>query len=650
MKRNWSAVFPAIAGLCVISTSGFAQTADDALGEHVVVTASRLGSIRTDLLGSSATVLEPLDLQLRQTEIVSDVLRDVPGVAVSRGGPIGQLTQVRIRGAEANHTLVMIDGIKASDPFFGEFDFATLIADDVARVEVLRGEQSALYGSDAIGGVIQYITATGAEAPGIRGRVEGGSFGTVDGTARAAGVIGALDYAISGAYYHTDGTTDSAAGTRKLRSDIGSLAGKFTYSLADNFRLKAVARYSTLRADNNHQDFNFPAGPTYGSEVDGNGHYKNTALYGLFSGEFEGLEGRWKNALTIQGVDAERNGYGGNFTPASMRSSGDKGQRIKASYVTSLDFGTAEWAQKLTAAVDYERESYRNTDPTGFADTSTHHLTNYGYIGQYDVVFRDRLALGAALRYDENYRFENVFTYHLQASYRFETGFRPHGAVGTGIKAPGIYELYGFTAGPGSYVGNPNLKPEKSEGWEVGFDQALFDRMVVFGVSYFNARLKDEIITNYLPPNLAASPQNATGVSPRDGIETSLSARIGQEWRVDLAYTYLHALEGGQQEVRRAPNIASANVAWRAPDDRYGVNLTVRYNGEQQDLNFTLTGPPRVTLPSYTLVNLGADYRINDMWQVYGRVENLFNAKYQEIYTIRESGVALYAGLRAVLQ
>jgi vitamin B12 transporter len=337
MKPYWIFVFPALAGACVVATPGFSQTtADEALGEAVVVTASRLGGIRTDLLGSSATVLEPLDLQLRQTEIVSDVLRDVPGVAVNRAGPVGQLTQVRIRGAEGNHTLVMIDGIKASDPFFGEFDWATLIADDVVRVEVLRGEQSALYGSDAIGGVVQYITATGADAPGLRARAEGGSFGTADGAVRAAGVVGNLDYALSGAYYHSDGTTDSAAGTRKLRSDVGSLTGKFGYALSENLHINAVIRYSSLRADNNQQDFNSPPGPTYGFEVDGNGHFNNTALYGLLGAEFDGLDGRWKNAVTVQGVDAERDGFGGDFTPPEARSSGDKGRRLKASYVSSL--------------------------------------------------------------------------------------------------------------------------------------------------------------------------------------------------------------------------------------------------------------------------------------------------------------------------
>ena len=618
--------------------------------EHVVVTASRLGAIRTDLLGSSATVLEPLDLQLRQTTILSDVLRDVPGVAVSRAGPIGGFTQVRIRGAESNHTLTLIDGIKASDPFYGEFDFATLLADEVAKVEVLRGEQSALYGSDAIGGVIQYITATGAEAPGIRGRMEGGSFDTIDGSLRAAGVSGGLDYAINAAYYATGGTRDNDFGTRSLASSNGSISGKFLYSLSDDVRLRAIVRYSATRADQNEQDFNFPPGPTFGFQVDSNAHYKDTRVMGLLGAEFSSLDGHWKNDVSVQGVDAKRNGYGGFFFGPDDPSSGDKGQRFRASYVTSFDFGEGSAMQRITGAIDYERETYRNTDPTGFADTSTHGATNYGYVAEYDAVFNDRLALGAAARYDQNYRFENAFTYRLQASYRFDSGLRPHAAYGTGIKAPTIYELYGFTAGPGSFVGNPNLKPEKSEGWEVGFDQTLFGRAAVFGITYFNARLKDEIVVNFLPPTFAASPQNATTDSPREGVETSFSARLGAEWRVDLAYTYLHALENGQQEVRRAPHIASANIAWRNGDGRFGGNLTVRYNGEQEDRNFTLSGPPQVKLPSYTLVNIGADYRINDMWQLYGRVENVLNTGYQEVYTIRSPGIAAYAGLRAYFQ
>ncbi len=638
--------FPSLLIVVCGTLPAMAQT-DNAPPENVVITASRLGGIRSDLLGSSATVLQPVDLEERQIVIVSDVLRDVPGIAVSRTGPVGQFTQVRIRGAESNHTLVLIDGIKAGDPFFGEFQFETLITDDVAKVEVLRGEQSALYGSDAIGGVIHYITATGAEAPGFRARAEGGSFGSANASARYAGVEAGLDYALSVAYSRTDGVPDNPLGTRHLGSEGLNLAGKFSYAIDENFRLQAVARYSSLDADGNQQDFNFPPGATYGFEVDSNGSYKNRTFYGLLGAEFDALDGRWKNAVNVQGLAAERNGYGLNGSPADMRTSGDRGDRLRASYVGALDFGSADFAQKVTGAVDWEREYYQNTDPTGFADTSRRYSDNYGFVGDYDVVIEDRLSLGAAVRYDKNYRFKDALTYRLQASYRFDFGLRPHAAAGSGIKNPGIYELYGYTPGPGSFIGNPNLKPERSDGWEAGLEQTLFEGLAKANVTYFNSTLKDEIFTSFIPPTFAASPQNATTNSTREGVEASVSAKLGEAWRLDLAYTYLHALQNAEQEVRRAPNIASLNLAWRAPQDRYGANLTVRYNGEQTDNNFTLSGPPKVKLPSFTLINLGADYRINDTFQLYGRVDNLLDRKTEEVYTFRGPGRAFYAGIRA---
>jgi vitamin B12 transporter len=638
------------ASAALLAVPAFAQTQSSDLPERVVVSASLLGAVPGDLLTSSVSVLTPLDLELRQTQIVSDVLRDVPGVAVNRGGAVGAFTQVRIRGAEANHTLVLIDGIKASDPFFGEFDFATLIADDVAKVEVLRGEQSALYGSDAIGGVIQYITATGAEAPGLRVRAEGGSFGTFGSTARFAGVSGKFDYAISGAYQRSDGTPDSRFGTRNLGSDNGAISGKFIYAIAENFRIKATARYSATNADVNSQDFNFPAGPTYGFELDDNGSYKNTALYGLLSAEFEGLDDHWRNAVTIQGVDAERNGYGNNFSPADLRTSGDKGRREKATYVTSYDFGTPMLTHKFTGAVDWEREYYQNTDPTGFADTTRRHTDNIGYVGQYDLVFDHRLAVNASGRFDQNYRFEDDFTYHFGASYLFDTGTRLHAATGTGTKAPTIYQLYGFTPGPGGFTSNPNLKPEKSQGWEAGAEQSFLGGMAVASATYFHSTLKDEIDTVFLPPNFDAMPVNLATQSTREGVESGLTFRFGWQWRIDGTYTYLRARENGQPEIRRPENIASLNVSWRAETDRYGANLTVRYNGDQKDFQFTPIGSTPVNMPSYTLVNLGADYRISDMWQFYGRVENLFDSKYEEQFSFRSPGRAFYAGVRATFQ
>jgi vitamin B12 transporter len=165
-----------------------AQKSDD---ETIIVTATRAREgLSRAALGSSVSLLDAQELQERQTRQVADILRDVPGVSVNRTGGFGGQTQLRMRGSESNHTLVLIDGMEANHPFYGEFDFATLIADDVARIEVLRGQQSALYGSDAIGGVVHYITLSGAEAPGVRGRAEYGSFNSWDAAARVADVAG----------------------------------------------------------------------------------------------------------------------------------------------------------------------------------------------------------------------------------------------------------------------------------------------------------------------------------------------------------------------------------------------------------------------------------------------------------------------------
>lgn len=637
-------------GSCAFGTLGLlfctlpcaAQSSDTV--ESVVVTASRLGGLHADMIGSSLSVLNSEDIESRQTQIVSDVLRDIPGVAVSRTGPVGGLTQIRMRGAEGNHTLVMIDGIKASDPYQGEFDFATLIADDVARVEVLRGQQSALYGSDAIGGVINYITASGSDASGVRGKVEGGSFGTIQASLRAAGVEDGFDYAVSGSYFNTDGVPDSRTGVRNLGSTNTVLAGKFSYTLGD-LKLKLVTRLSNTASDINEQDWTYGS-KTYGYEVDGNGSYHNQAQYGLVSAEYDLLEGHWKNALTLQGVNAARNDFGNSGYAADVRSAGDKGQREKFSYVSAFDFTTSDWVHTLTGAIDLEREYYRNTDPSGYAETGLHHNDTMGFVADYNVVYAGRLALGAAVRFDKNYNFKDDTTYHFQASYKFDMGLRLHAAAGSGVKNPGMYELFAYSAG--TFMGNPDLKPEQSQGWEAGFEQSLFASRALIGVTYFSSILQDEIATKYVYTitGYYSTPYNATKSSPQRGIEANITVHLDENWSADIAYTYLHARQDGLQEVRRAPNIGSFNLSWNSDGGDYGANLTVRYNGNQQDYDYTVSPTGRANLKAFTLVNTDGFWKINDTFRLYGRVENLADEKYEEVYTFRAPGRAFYAGVK----
>ncbi len=618
--------------------AGAAQ-ARSASSEEIIVTATRGDKgVPRGQLGSSVSVLSPVDLGLRQTRTVSDILRDVPGVSVSRLGAVGGATNIRMRGSEGNHTLVLIDGMEASDPFYGEFDFATLIADDVARIEVLRGQQSALYGSDAIGGVINYLTVSGAEAPGVRGRIEGGSFGSYGGAARIAGADDRLDYAFSAAYQSTDGTPTSRFGTRHVGAESGAVSGRVVYEAAPHLRLRALARYATTEADVNPQDYDYMS-PTNGYVIDGEGYYRNEALYGLVSGELDLLDGAWTHEATVQGMQGWRDGYDDTLDYAN------EGERLKASYVTAYHFGSDEVRHTLTAAADWKRERFQNTGPGLLPEQGQlREIENTGLVAQYDILVGKSFGAGAAIRHDQNDRFENATTYRLQASYALDFGLRVHAAGGSGIKNPSMTELFGYD--PANYIGNPDLKPERSEGWEAGLEQSFLDGRVRIDATYFDSRLKNEIYTDY-SDYPRATPGNRDTTSTQHGVEVSAQALIGDSWRAFASWTWIDAEENGMEEVRRPSHIGSFNLSYIDVDDRFSATLTVRYNGETDDNNFTNAGGPRVRLSSYTLVNLGGDVRLTDELRLFARVENLFDADYEDVYTYRTPGRAFHAGLKA---
>lgn len=610
----------------------------------VVVTGTRsLDGLRPELSGSSLTVLDEGVLEARQTRIVSDVLRDVPGVAVSRSGAVGGQTQVRLRGAEANQTLVLIDGIEAADPFQGEFDFATLIADDTARIEVLRGQQSAIYGSDAIGGVIHYITASGAEAPGVRGRIEGGSHGTVTAAARAAGVSGKLDYALNAAFSRTNGTPTArkGIGNRRLDADNRQLSAKLGLELSPTIRLKAVGRYSRLEADTNPQDFDFTA-PTYGFVIDGQDDLKSRAFYGLARAEADLLDGRWTHAVTLQGNDTRR----------VSRTAGDptfatRGSKAKAAYDTTFRFDGDKARHSLTGAIDYERERFRNVALFGAPTPVNARRTtdNLGLVAEYGLTVADRIGFGASLRHDDNDRFGDATTYRVRGSLAVLPSLRLRAAAGSGIKAPTNFELFGFD--PATFIGNPDLKPEKSRGWEAGADLALAEGRASLGATWFDSRLRNEIYTAY-SPTFVSSPANRTTRSTQRGVEAFGTARIGRAWRIDLAYTWLDAEENGAREVRRPRHSGSANLAWTAPENRAQATLTMRYNGAVRDSNFTnLPLGPFARLDDFVLVNLAGELALTAGVQLFARVENLADEDYEEVFTYRAPGRTAYAGVRA---
>ena len=598
----------------------------------ILVSASRDGLTQARDFTGSALVITAEQLENRQTRDIADILRDVPGVAVA--GVAGQ-TQIRLRGSEANHVLVLVDGIEVSDAFAGEFDIGTLQAEPGARVEVLRGQQSALYGPDAIGGVIAYESASGRSRPGFSARLEGGTDNTVNGALRYGAYGDSWDAGLSAVVVSTDGQPNARGGVRDIGRDSYTLAGKGSVAVGRNLTLRAAARFIRTEGETNDSDSDRTS-PTFGFIVDSPGTgFTNEAFYALVGARAEVLEGRWTHDLSAQVANVERETFG-----LLGQSSGSEGDRFKASYVSALQVADEH---NLIFAADYEVEGFRNAFAGSGGFTGRREIEQVGLVGEYRYS-SEAFDFSAALRHDFNDLFRDATTFRLGAGYRITDTTRIRAAAGSGVKNPGFFELYGFV--DGRFIGNAALRPEKSTGWEVGLDQALGNSASV-AVTYFDSTLEGEIFTTF--PNFIATPANRTTDSRQRGVEVSLAAQLAEAWSLAAAYSYLDAEENGIEEVRRPQHIASAALTWTAPGDAASATLVVRHNGATGDVAFTDPSfvPVRVRLDDYTLVNLNAQVKLTDGLSAFARVENLLDERYEQVFSFVSPGRSAVVGVEA---
>ena len=598
----------------------------------ILVTASRAPSTYQGNFTGSVSVLTEQDLRQRQVRDIADALRDVPGVAVSS---VAGQTQIRLRGSEANHVLVLVDGIEVSDPFAGEFDTGTLQAEIASRVEIIRGPQSALYGTDSIGGVIAYQSG---RFKGLGGLVEGGTNGTFNAAARLGDFGLGWDASLSATLVSTDGQPNARNGTRDIGRDSYTISGKGSLTVAPGLAVRGGARFIRTEGEFNDQDFN-PLSPTFGLVIDSpDTRFENEAIYALLGASVDALDGAWTHDLSGQIADITRDTFG-PFGPSNS----SKGERLKASYVTAYTFLDR---QSLTFAADWERERFQNTTPGGFAFNGQREIENVGLVGEYRVS-EGAFDASAAIRHDINDRFADATTFRIGAGYAIADKTRLRASIGSGIKNPGFFELFGFV--DGSFIGNEDLTPEKSTGWEVGIDQQFGSARGRLSVTYFNARLEDEIFTTFPAPTFIATPANRDTVSKQQGVELAVNAVLGGGFTLDGAYTFLDAEEDGVEEVRRPDHIASASLNWRDRRDRASANVTVRYNGQAEDLAFTDPSfiPVRVTLEDYVLVNLNARVKLAEGINAFGRVENLLDEQYEQVFSFVSPGRSAVVGIEA---
>ena len=642
--------FATTTSLLALSLAGIAagQSGAQTLELDEIVVSGGLTPLAAQALGRAVTVGSRETLEEEGVVYAVDALRSLPGIAVSRTGNPGGVTTVRLRGNEASHTMVLIDGIEATAPENGTYDFSALLAADIERIEILRGPQSSIFGSNAIGGVISIVTRAATE-PGVErgGSFEAMSDGSVLGSAylRARGERGGISVSAAGQVIEgydvaNDGGDDDGDTnvTFNARGD---------YRLGETFTLGGTLRYVDRVAD--YDQFNFAAPDRGGLVTSSDEEGEQSELAASIFGEASALGGRVEHGPFFSALrsDAVQRLDGRKTTDAT-------GERYVARYQAkiALDAPTLDAANhSLTLAAEWKRETYRHNNPALVFDPSQldeQRRDLYSLIGEYRGFF-EHFDLQAAVRHDFNDDFEDETTYSAAISVPVRAiDARLHASVGTGVQNPTMIDQFGFF--PGQFIGNPDLKPEKSFGWDIGIEKAFWDDRLKLDLTYFNQRLEDEIVTVYPAPDFIATAVNEDGESDRQGVEIAASLAATEALSFDASYTWLDSTApDGAREVRLPRHEGRISAIWGFMEDRGMVRLDGLFVRDLRDSDFTapFVSGNTVKLDNYTVVNVEASCQVRDGVQLYGGVNNLFDEDYEEGYGYAAQGITAFAGLRA---
>src|SRR5256714_7300090 len=639
-KRSWLLAVAVLSAAPFIGraqdAASFALQNSEAESQEIVVSATRIETPINEI-GSSVTLIPAEEIERKQERTLPDVLRTVPGLNVVQTGGPGGKTSLFTRGTNSNHTKVLIDGIDANDPSQdGVFDFGQVVTSDIARVEVLRGPQSSLYGSDALGGVVNIVTKKGEGPPQFHGMLEGGSFETFNQSASLSGSASRFNYAFNVAHVVTDDTPVTPLnllppGRKRINDSYENttLSTKLGLDVTDTLSFSVVGRYTESTLFFTGEDFSFfPSVPAADqSEQDARQLFtRGEARLSLFDGAFKNRfgVGYTNYRTTIQAPDT---GFG--LPPENI----NHGDRLKFDWQGNLE--VAKGHALVRGAEDYEDRlidspiSAENGNAAGFVELQSEILP--------------RLFTAASVRYDNNERFGAKTTWRVAPAYIVpQTNTKLKASYGTGFKAPSLTQL--FVSFPAfNFFANPDLKPEESEGYDVGFEQPLFEDRFRFGATYFH-----NDISNLIGPNATFSSLINVDRATTEGVEAFASAAITDRFEVRVDYTYTDARDDttGLELLRRPRHKASLTASWR-PIDRLSISATVLYVGSQVDGNRSFS-IQRLDAPDYYLVNLAADYDLGRGITVFARIDNLLDRRYENPTGFQRPGFAAYAGMRVV--
>ena len=592
------------------------------LGE-VVITATKTEQYQAEV-GSSTTVITAEEIEERGKMTVVELLRTVPGVSVTQQGSLGSFTQLYLRGAAPGQTMVMIDGVEVKylmEHDGGFFDFAHLTTENIERIEIVRGSQSTLYGSSAMGGVINIITKKGAGKPKFDLSFEGGSHKTFRELLGVSGGTEKIDYSLSASRVDSDGISSAAGGVEDDGCEINNFSSRLDFKMLDDSRLNLTLRYTDA-------EFDIDDGA---NQDDPN----RTAEKEMFVSNLQfdqSLADWWKHKVSCSFLNTERKYKDPSDSVDTTEDSEDwyKGDIKKIEWQHDFfpfDFDT------LTCGFDYkeERGSSYYRSGTWIEKIDRKSLDNRGYYLQNQLKLGERFFTTAGIRVDDYQLFGTENTYRFSSAYLIpETGTRLKANWGTGFRSPSVYQLY-------SSYGDLNLNPEESESYDFGFDQNLFDGTISFGATYFHNDFKQMIGWDWAAWKYANIDKAET-----KGVEIEASFQPAESLIITANHTFLETKDKttGLELSRRPKNKTNLGINYRFLD-KGNVNLGLTHVGKRWG-----NSANTLKIKSCLKVDLSASYELTDNVRIFGRVENLFDKKYQEVYGFATAGRSFYAGAK----
>jgi len=612
------------------------------LQHKIVVTATRIETPAQEI-ASSVTVISREELERMKKTTVLEALEEVLGLTVIQNGPAGGAASTFIRGANSEHTLFLMDGVELNDPISParSFDLSHFMLDSIERIEILRGPQSTLYGSDALSGVVNIITKKGQGDPKLSLSSAGGSFGTFINTAGLNGSTEKIHYSFGVNYFRSSGFSSASSEYEGNEEKDGyrnlSLSGRFGYRFNNSLELDFILRTVKTRIDVD----NF--GGDYGD--DPNNVQKNNSLF--FKGEIRTLlmNNRWEQKLGLSLVDYDRT----HENPTDSAHPIDSEEGFFKSTLFKIDWQNNLFLHEtntLTFGIDHQQErgeSEYYSDGTWGPYSSIFPLQRAHTTGFY---IQDQIHLGsrffstAGIRLDKHTHFGTSTTFRLAPAYLIKgTQTKLKATLGTAFKSPSLYQLYAPATFMGP-IGNENLNPEKSTGWDIGIEQYFLEGQILLSATYFKNDYKDLIQFDFL--------QGYTNVGRAEskGIELFIQAHSRSGLILNVSYTRTEArdLDADNYLLRRPKDKFSASILY--PFLRKGnIRLSLIHIGEREDLDYSTWPAEPDTLTDYTLFNSVISYDITQQIQAFLRMDNILNEKYEMIKGYGTPGFSVYGGI-----